>query len=150
MYLALSPDQFNKDNIMLSDKTKNNIIDNGEFYRLYYSDEICNSNGLFIYFSLKNSTIEKYFNKVKCSFPIRENFNIIEKLKSIEKQILEKINFTHKTYRIEEQLNSQFMKIFTEKHIELGKKEQLNLILKVSGIWNNYVSSGITFRFYIF
>ena len=58
MYLALSPDQFNKDNIMLSDKTKNNIIDNGEFYRLYYSDEICNSNGLFIYFSLFISIIQ--------------------------------------------------------------------------------------------
>ena len=70
MYLAINPTQFKIHNVMLSDKTKNNVMENGNFYRLYYSDSLCNSNGLFIYFTLQNATIEKYFNKIKCSFTI--------------------------------------------------------------------------------
>jgi hypothetical protein len=59
MYLAISPEQFNIHHIMLSEKTKNNVMEGGDFFRLYYSDSICNSNGLFIYFNFKNIMIEK-------------------------------------------------------------------------------------------
>ena len=84
MYLAINPKQFNIHNVMLSDKTKNNVMENGSFFRLYYSDNLCNSNGLFIYFTLQNATIEKYFNKIKCSFINTDNVKIISILKSIE------------------------------------------------------------------
>ena len=68
MYLALNYIEFDKHFIMLSNKTRNNIMDNSDFYRIYYSDENHNSNGLYLFFNLKNVTLTKYFNKLKCSF----------------------------------------------------------------------------------
>ena len=151
MYLAIHPSQFNIHNMMLSEKTKNNVMEGGDFFRLYYSDNLCNSNGLFIYFSLKNVSIEKYFNKIKCNFYHTDNKNTIQYLKNIEQQILGALPFKHKeqVYRIDEQLTNQYIKIFTEKNITFGKNKNINVILKISGIWNNYISCGLTFRFYI-
>ena len=71
---------------MLSEKTKNNVMEGGDFYRLYYSDNSSNSNGLFISFDFKNVSIEKYFNKIKCIFEEKANREIIQRLKQIEKQ----------------------------------------------------------------
>ena len=39
MFLIIQPKDFNKHYLMLSEKTKNNIMNDGWFYRLYYSDE---------------------------------------------------------------------------------------------------------------
>ena len=151
MYLAISPEQFNIHHIMLSEKTKNNVMEGGDFFRLYYSESICNSNGLFIYFNFKNIMIEKYFNKIKCTFNESENINIIRQLKNIERKILEFTRFKEKQceFRIEEQLNNKYIKIFTEKYMTYGKNKNINIVLKISGIWNNYTSCGLTFRFYI-
>ena len=151
MFLAISPSQFNPHYIMLSEKTKNNIMENGDFYRLYYSDTLSNSNGLYMYFSLKNVSMEKYFNKIKCVFSLNENIDIIGSLKIIESQILENITFIKKTKvkRIEEQLSHHFIKIFTDKKVSFGKYKKINLILKISGVWGDYTSYGITFRFYL-
>ena len=64
MFLIIQPKDFNKHYLMLSEKTKNNIMNDGWFYRLYYSDEEGTSKGLFLGFELKNVTVEKYFNKL--------------------------------------------------------------------------------------
>ena len=39
-----------------------------DFHRLIFSDEVYSTNGIYINFTLKNITIEKYFNKIKCIF----------------------------------------------------------------------------------
>ena len=151
MYLAIEPSQFNINYMMLSEKTKNNVMEGGDFFRLYYSDSICNSNGLFIYCSFKNVNVEKYFNKIKCHFSSYDNREIIQYLKNIEKQIINAVPLNHKEpiYRVEEQLLNKYIKIFTEKNISFGKNDNINVILKISGLWNNYTSCGLTFRFYI-
>jgi len=151
MYLAITPSQFNPHYVMLSDKTKNNVMENGDFFRLYYSDSLCNSNGLYIYFTLKDVNIEKYFNKIKCSFSEKDNAQVIGQLKDIEKRISYMLQFINKTciYRIEEQLTNKYIKIYTDKSVNFGRNNHINLILKISGIWNNYTSCGITFRFYM-
>ena len=151
MYLSIHPNQFNIHYVMLSEKTKNNVMEQGDFFRLYYSDNLCNSNGLYIHFSLVNVTIEKYFNKIKCCFHEKENHNTIQSLQNIEKQILSKLRIINKnyTYRIEEQLYNQYIKIFTDKMVNYGKTSKLDLVLKISGIWNDYNSCGVTFRFYL-
>jgi len=150
MFLAVSPSQFNIYHIMISEKTKNNVMEGGDFYRLYYSDNDSNSNGVFICFTFKDVYIEKYFNKVKCSFDENSNNEIIRQLKQIEKNIINCSRSQGKTtFRIEEQLNHNFIKIFTENNINFGKNKNINIVLKISGIWNNYDSCGLTFRFYI-
>jgi hypothetical protein len=149
MLLSLIPEQFNQNNIILEDKQKNIILDNGDFYRLYYSDESVCLNGVFINFRLKNAMIEPYFNKIKCSFDGPSNKKTINYLKNIEKSILQTITIPGKKIcRIEEQLSNCFIKIFSDSDKIKKKFEKLNILLKISGIWQNKNEHGITFRFF--
>ena len=123
MYITLSPEQLDTNNIVVSERTINNIMDNAYFYRIFYSDEYMNLNGIFIYFTLTNIKIEKYFNKIKCFFLDEQNKAIIEKIKNIEKYILEKFgNFNLKkkipTYRIEE-LRGSLLVVFSPSFISI-------------------------------
>ena len=152
MYLIINPADFNKNYLMLSDRIKNNIMNDGHFYRLYYSDSLATSKGLFLGFRLKSITIEKYFNKLKCSFKKSANLRTITFIKGVEKAILEimpeRKNRTP-VYRIEEQLNNDFIKIFSNTPQTLSvKKEEVSLLLKISGIWTDNAHFGVTFRFF--
>ena len=88
MYLTVDTNYFNKDYMILSDKIKNNILNNSDFYRLYYSTPDITFNGIFIDFDLSNITIEKYFDKIKCCFEKnKENIDCVNKILNIEKNI---------------------------------------------------------------
>lgn len=80
-----------------------------------------------------------------------QNNIIINKIKNIEKEILEKFGDFHlkkkiPTYRIEEQIENKYIKLYSDT-IETERKENIKLILKISGIWENDNKYGITFRF---
>jgi hypothetical protein len=156
MFLSINHANFIKHNIMISDKVKNNVMIGSDFHRIIFSDEFCSTNGTFINFTLKNVTIEKYFNKMKCMFELSpNNSNIINNIKNIEKEILQKFQNRHKkimTYRIQEQLSNGFIKLYGNDHISYGKKKETHFLLKVSGIWvsNKTNEIGLTFRFFIF
>ena len=150
MYLAINLDDFSQHFVMLSEKTKNNVMNNSDFYRLYYSDTLHNSNGLYVFFTLRDISISKYFNKLKATFNNKVNQAHILKLQSVEKQILDLFSNKKKTpvYRISEQLNNNFIKIFGELN-NSNKETSFKIILKVSGIWSDINEFGLTFRFYI-
>jgi|TARA_R110002074_G_scaffold65977_1_gene156357 hypothetical protein len=150
MLLVISPEQYHNEYIMFSDKTKNNILSGGDFYRLYYSDPYFTSNGLFIAFSLKNVKIEKYFNKIKCHYDKVSNRKIISFIKNVEQQLLEIApqNTKVPTSRIEEQLNQNYIKIFSEEKLEPIKLDNAKILLKISGIWADDTNYGTTFRFF--
>ena len=100
--------KFDINNILLDEKTKNNVINDSYFYRIFFSDELATFNALYLLFELKNVKVEKYFDKIKCLFNYKENETIINEIISIEKKILDKCNFTVMNYpvnRIEDQLN---------------------------------------------
>ena len=152
MNLTINMNQYNKDFIVLSDKIKNNIMNNGDFFRIYFTNEIFTSNGIFLNFNLENIIIEKYFNKIKCNFietPI--NITIIYQIKQIEKELLNKFKYINlnPVYRIEEQLTNQYIKLFDDKNFSLGKYNNLKFLLKISGIWSSNNDYGLTFRFFI-
>ena len=88
MYLAINLKDFSPHFVMLSEKTRNNVMSNSDFYRLYYSDTLHNSNSLYIYIILQDVSISKYFNKLKASFLNNKNKKIIERLQLIERSIL--------------------------------------------------------------
>ena len=91
MFIALNTQQFNKNNTIISERTRNNVIDDSYFYRFYYSDDYFNTNGIFIKFNIKDIKVEKYYNKLKCIFKNNQyNNNIIKNIINIEEQILEK------------------------------------------------------------
>ena len=61
MFITLQLDQFEINNIFTSEKTKNNIMNNSDFYRLYFSDEKVTTNGVFLKFTLYNVYFLYYF-----------------------------------------------------------------------------------------
>ena len=152
MFLIIQPKDFNKHYLMLSEKTKNNIMSDGWFYRLYYSDEEGTSKGLFLGFELKHVTVDKYFNKLKCTFDHQQNANIIGFIKAVEKSILDIMpEKRHKkpTYRIEEQLQNNFIKIFYNNQQTMPRNyDSVKLLFKISGILTGTKEYGVTFRFF--
>lgn len=152
MYISLNTNQYDINHVIISEKTKNNIMTNGDFYRLYYSTEDIILNGLHISFELKNISIEKYFNKIKCIFESNEyNNDTVYLLKNIEKKLLERYRGINKdcVYRIGEQLENKFIKIFDDNYINIKKYKSIKFVLKVSGIWSSQNEYGLTFRFFL-
>ena len=150
MFLLIS--KYNDNNLFLSEKQKNTILQGSDFYRLYYSDENITLNGIYLNYIIVDINIQKYFNKIKCNFDSIKNKEEIKNILNIEKNILMKFkHFIGKTpeYIIEDQLMQNFIKIFTEKNISYGNYSKINLILKISGIWVDNKNYGLTFRFLI-
>ncbi len=145
MYVVLDKDDFHLSNIFYQEKVKNTVMDNSIFLRVNYSNELFILNGIFIKFSLNLQTIEKSFNKFKCFFDTKLHNDIVVKFSTIEKHMMEKCNSLHKTpiYRITEQLNNGFVKIFNETDC----KETNNFILKIYGIWETECEYGLTYKF---
>ena len=150
MYLLIN--NFNKNNLFLSEKQKNNILQGSDFYRLFYSDYNITFNGVYLSYDILNIIIQKYFNKIKCIFDETENKQTVFNIINIEKSILnlfKPILNRKPISTIEEQLKQNFIKIFTEKNTNYGKYEKINILLKISGIWVDKEHFGLTFRFLI-
>ena len=153
MFIALNTQKFNKNNTIISERTRNNVIDDSYFYRFYYSDDYFNTNGIFIKFNIKDIKVEKYYNKLKCIFKNNQyNNNIIKNIINIEEQILEKfyrISNSPKTFRISEQLSNSYIKLYSEGFQNYTTYDNIDFLLKISGLWVSNSQYGITFRFYI-
>ena len=151
MKLALNIRDFNIDHVFFHSKIRNNVMD-GDFNRIYYSDEISNFNGIMTLFKLNNVVCTKYFSKNKLTYSTtdRDNINTVNLLKSIEFQILEKFNgFCKKpVYHITDQLKNNYIKFLGEESNDTKKYPELYFKLKISGIWENSQEFGLTFRFY--
>ena len=150
MFISFKLACFDKRNIILADKTKNNVLQKGDFYRIYYSNHLLTINGIYLYFNLCDVKIEPYFNKLKCNFNKHCNELIVDQLKNIEKKILSCLDIPKKPiYRIEEQLSQNFIKIYADTRWDKAHlKENVEILLKVAGIWDNQHEYGITFRFF--
>ncbi len=152
MLLLLNKNNIDTDKISILEKTKNNIINYGYFYRIIYSTSDFYLNGLYLSFNIKNFKIDSYFNKYKCSFNKDENLEIIEFLKKIEKNIMNNSTFeqSQPLYRISEQLEQGYIKIFSNNNINIPDKDDgIDFILKISGIWTEKETYGLTFRFFL-
>ena len=152
--LCLYPEQFDTHNIIINKKIKNNIIEDSYFYRLIYSDDLFQSNGLFVLFTFTNIKIEHYYNKIKCNFEDNhKNNKNIEIIKNIENDILNKLhNVEHKilSTKLKDQLNNYNIKLFEDKNTPIKNFNSINIILKISGIWSTSSEIGVTFKFYIY
>jgi hypothetical protein len=151
MFLCVNETNYESNNIIFSQKIKNNIIANGYFHKMYYSDRYFTSNGLLFLFSLKDVSVENYFNRIKCTFCKKKNKDILLTIRKLEHKILSNFNnkYLRSIYRIEEQLRNEYIKIFSDKKFQRGKVDKLEILLKISGIWSNDRECGITFRFLV-
>ena len=145
MYVVLELEDMNINNVFYQEKVKNTVIDNSNILRVVYSNELFTLNGIFIKLILNIQKLEKSFNKYNCIFYVNTHNNIVLKISSIEKNMLYRQLFLNKkpVYRISEQLNNGYLKIFNETDCKTTNE----FILKIYGIWENEFEYGLTYKF---
>ena len=145
MNIVKSIDQYNEDSVYFCDPIKNNIMTEGNFIRILYSTPIFILNGIYLSININQLTIEKYFNKYKCSFDVYSHAIIIDKIRTIEEGILRKINIRGKIpqYKIFDQVRNGNIKIFSD---NVEKNNNL-FLLKIAGIWETDYNYGLTYKF---
>ena len=150
MLLSLDVEQFNNQCIFITDSIRNTVIDNSSFIRIIYSNNNVILNGIVIRIPFKDFQINKYFNKWRCNFSINENEELVNRINNIERQILEKVDVTDKQscYRIKEQLENGHIKTFVEEYVnDTFFHNNVDILLKISGIWVSEKEYGITYKF---
>jgi hypothetical protein len=144
MNLVKTIDQYDNKYVIFCEPIKNNVMNDGNFIRILYSNDIMSLNGIYLYINLHDITCEKYYNKFKCSFNISNYKELIEKLKFLEEDILKKYrSIKTPSYKIYDQLKSGYIKIFSD----IGNKSSCSFILKISGIWETANNYGLTYKF---
>jgi len=144
MNLVQNFEQFNNENIFFFEPIKNNVMNEGNFIKILYSNDIMCLNGIYLLVNLTDILCEKYYNKYKCNFNSSNHKDIIENLKIIEENILKKYK-TNKipSYKIYEQVKCGHIKIFND----IGNHNSYSFILKISGIWETNTNYGLTYKF---
>lgn len=167
MNIVKQVNQFNENNLFFCQPIKNNIIENGVFIRILYKINTFVLNGIYLLLPLKDVRIEKYYNKQKYIFDINKNKQVLEKVKEIEETILKKAGIRNKSplFKISENITHGNLKIINyniqsttskeqnkyEDHLEedidsLKVSNDLTVMLKISGIWENENCYGVTFK----
>ena len=154
--------QFNINNVFLLD-IKQNIIMDGSFTKIIYSNECFTILGIFLILPKFNYIIEKNSKNNLLRFN-NENY-FFNNLIKIETQILEFYKKTTGCSKqsiclLKEQISAKCFKLYLNhqkfenrtpcRKFEMEQNSILSnndsIILKISGIWENYNSIGITFK----
>ncbi len=145
MNLVTTIEQYNDNNVIFCEPIKNNIMNDGNFIRILYSNNFMSLNGIYLFINLTEISCEKYYNKFKCTFNISNHKEVIENLKSVEEAILKKYK-TNKlpSFKIYEQIRCGYIKVFSD----TGTKSNSQFILKISGIWETQNNYGLTYKFF--
>jgi hypothetical protein len=73
-------------------------MNEGNFIRILYSTPLFILNGIYINININHISIDKYYNKFKCTFDINYHKDILEKIRFIEEGLLKKININGFTF----------------------------------------------------
>jgi hypothetical protein len=146
MNVVIDIDEFEIENVFFQDSVKNTVMDDSNFIRTIYSTNLFTLNGIFLKIAINTLSVEKYFNKYKCSFDKVLNAAEVSKIVSIEECILNRINIKNKraTYKIYDQLECGNIKLFTD---STDRRINNQYILKISGIWETEREYGVTYKF---
>jgi hypothetical protein len=173
MNFILNKNTFNIDNLHFLEY-KNNIIMDGNFSKLFYSDSNFIINNIFIDFEIIPINISEliFYNQYNNSkfimyFDINENIKFIEKIIEIEENILKyylKYKGINKSceYILKNQILNKNLKFFrnNKNHSTINKNHNINdneiikdstenygnFYIKISGIWENNTKIGITYK----
>lgn len=157
MFFVIELDKININNIIFCNVVNNNVI-NGTFTKLNYGNDKCILNGLFVLFPIE--TITHTNNKIIFNSSREHNLNIIKLLYEFENEILNKyIQYKNmkltKKLILSSQMKIGYMKIYKNKNTIENNDFNLDvcsstreLVIKISGIWDNGNECGITFKLY--
>lgn len=151
MNIAYKLDQLDLQNLFFMDSKKNIIMD-GKFTKVIYSDDILTTNGISALVPFHNATLDKTYNKTVLKFQTSDstNHHIVNELAHIEKYILDYYkqvtsNTKSSTTTLNDHMKNGNVKIYrdsaaTNNHVK-------NVIIKISGIWEDQTRVGLTYKF---
>lgn len=132
--IAEDLNNYSNSNIFIMNPIKNTLINQGLFYKIVYSNSLFTSNGLYIKIPLTNT---KYLNG-RLIYNIEDNTNVLNQIVNIENFILDKIINKKKIHhKIYDQIKNGNIKT---------NNSNSEVILKISGIWENDNSVGISYK----
>ena len=143
----------NLKHLYFNEPVQNSIIHDSYFIRMFYSDNDVSLTGLMMPMQLSFITISKSFNKNIIIYDLHSNKEMISNICQLETLILEKYNnisnssnkhLKQPVYSLSNQLKLGSIKLFSD--ID-KRKQECNIILKISGVWENLKEYGITFKF---
>jgi len=136
-------------------ETKKNIIMDGNFTKIVYSDEWLTMNGIYITFPIQTLFADKIINKniVHYNTNAPQNIQLIKDLARLEQNI---IGYYKRVYSNERRVNNSLAAQLHSGNLKMYKEfnydksiihKNPRYILKISGIWENADEIGITYKF---
>ena len=135
---------------------KQNIIMDGTFSKIIYSNEYLSLNSIYLHMPLEIQSIDRTMNKyvAKISNDSLKNTFLIQELIKIENRIIEYYKQTHPNKNgkspstsLSKQLSFNAIRLYKDYPVNMqDKKKSLQFILKISGIWESQQEIGITYK----
>tara|TARA_Y100000816_G_scaffold291665_1_gene283756 strand:- start:5338 stop:5856 length:519 start_codon:yes stop_codon:yes gene_type:complete len=154
MIIATSPFHLNIENVYFCKPIKNKIMSGGNFIRIIYSDHIVSINGIHLSFLLTGKIQDVYNNKYKFTYSGSEdNKDIIKMIIQLEEDLLKSVITDPKitpSYKLKDQINQGNFKFFQNQPGKCPSDKNVQdaiFVLKISGVWSNENSYGITYKF---
>ena len=150
MNIAVPLDQFNINHVFFQEAIKNTIMNDSNFIRVIYSNDLCMLNGICIEFKLPILQVDKSFNKYKCTFDNKQSSEIIQAIYKLEYDILTKYGGKNKqpVSRISDQLKNGIIKVTNINSSSMNSSSIINtFIIKISGLWSTELEYGLTYKF---
>lgn len=172
MNIVMDINDFNIHSVLLLDSKKNMIMD-GNFVRILYSDSFCSINGIYVLLPLSLDTRQAYNNDsgfgyedklkntgtnksiLKLKSNDLTNTNSMSKMILIEQQLLDfykQYVKSEKTpcYSLRDQIYNESLKLYRNQNAyrqnTFLNKTITQHILKISGIWETSTHFGITYK----
>ena len=132
--------------------SKNNILMDGFFTKLIYTNEWFTMNGLYINLpiEIQGMDTKPYTNsgsKQTIFFSVSQYSTLLHQLDLLEQHILSKYIPTdktkHKSFLIMQSLKLGYFRIF---HSKENQKKNVGFVLKISGIWENTTEYGVSYK----
>jgi hypothetical protein len=150
--IAESLTDINLNNIYILPPLKNNLIIDGLFYKILYSNDLYISNGIYINVVLNNinyNCVNYNSYNYRVDFDVTKNYDIIEKIQNIETYILtnviDKINKNVPGSGNNKKICYKITEQFKSGEIKLNNHTN-SFILKLSGVWENNNSIGVSYK----
>ena len=131
---------------------RNTVMDDSEFMRVGYSNNLFAMNGVYTGIYLKGEVNDCFFNKARFSYQLDpDNLEQIDKMAKIEEEILSRasIDKKEKMVKLKEQLLSKNIRVFNNDPERAAPMIcNTEIIVKISGIWLTERAYGLTFKFF--
>ena len=151
MNFIINMNHFQIENLHLFEKKKNIVID-GIFTKMIYSDKLLSMNGIYLNFPLELNLNQNPYNNKNVFFYsyTKNNDNYIKELSNLETNIINYYKYFYNVNKensmvLKKQLQSGFFKLYRQQTNE-KKNGNVKFVLKISGIWETKNEIGITFK----